>query len=165
MICEGNLGSLVPPTGSNVFLVDEGIQKPIIGPFRWHANECCLGSLVIFQGTWNTIDKKPIFLWFYLIFFFRGVRTPCTPYGSAHEFIFVNVSMILLYVCLSRFSNGRIQMGWWWWAGGGGMESASLPPSSLENHMLLWISLNILVRTPFRSHWTHWVQLRLDGSS
>ena len=47
---------------------------------RWWPNiECCLGSFVIFRESATVLIINPIFLWF-----FREVRTPYHPSGSAH---------------------------------------------------------------------------------
>ena len=62
----------------------DGIKIPLtVGvslACRWRPYiECCLGSFVIFMGSVPVFAEKPIFLRF-----FRGVRTPYPPSGSAH---------------------------------------------------------------------------------
>ena len=69
------------------FLVDGGIEDPNtakMGHHRlvgrcWPNIECWLGSFVILLGIRTSIAKKPYILWF-----FRGVPTPCPPSGSGH---------------------------------------------------------------------------------
>ena len=118
-MCQWKLGSPSPSLWIQRFLVDEGTQIPLKAghnrpasetPFKWRFTgvpmNAGLAAMCFFSGSVTVLLKT-----LYFCDFSEGVRTPCSPYGSAHEFIFVNVSMIFLYVCLSRFSNGRIQMG------------------------------------------------------
>ena len=79
------------------YLVEEERKYPNT-TIRGHI-ECLLGSSVIFRGSGPVLLRNPLF---FVIFQGRGVRTPCSPSGSAHVeatlFLFNGIAMLDFYI-------------------------------------------------------------------